>query len=490
MRSLSHGWRESLEAAVEGRFDLPTPPSTGPRKGDFGIDYEKSRLFQIASQKRERKRKVVFDMAESLRNQSKKRRVSDPEPHVKAVRAEVVPEELFDLERKWNCVRVYDVARATGEATHQFANEAGNYWMGVGGRIVRKWSTRVAETGSLLRQPGSGAPTTVSERPDILEFFEEKAVEWEYEFTFEAMAEALKEKYEVGCTSTVKAIMDHLEWRKTRRVIRPFLTPEHMAERLHWATEWINFDYVGGETALVAIDESCFYGFESRGKVCYCPPGVDPEPLYALSKTQIPWCMFFGAVSPPRPEHGFDGKIGCWHVGQEKTALRTSKFHEKGEVYWVNINMDGDVFVTLCKEKLIPAIAAKCQWAAAVVVQLDSAGGHRIKSTLDILNEEGRKQTPPIQFRTQPTRSPDTNALDLGIWRSMKSRVTTVKYARHAEESTNQRIINAVTEMWMNYPGTEKLSAIFLTLTAIYAEIIAAKGGNSFKQPRKLSKDE
>jgi hypothetical protein len=44
--------------------------SRAVRLGDFGIDYEMSPLFQIVSQKRVRKKNVVFDMAESLRNQS------------------------------------------------------------------------------------------------------------------------------------------------------------------------------------------------------------------------------------------------------------------------------------------------------------------------------------------------------------------------------------------------------------------------------------
>lgn len=487
-KSLSIGRRESLRAAWDGREELP-PPSTGPHSGPFGIDYLSSPLFKVASGKRDRKRKVVFDPNEKLRNQSKKRRVNDPEPHLKAP-AEVESDVLHNLERKWNCILLFEVARAKGEATHALADELGEQWLGVGGRTVRNWSKRVEKTGSLLREPGSGAPNTVSNRPDILEFFEKKALEWEYEFTFEAMTEAVREKFDVGSTTTVKSIMDHLEWRKTRRVIRPFLTLDHMKERLLWSSEWINFDFFGGSTALIAVDESCFYGFESRGKICYCPPGVNPEPLYALSKTQIPWCMFFGAVSPPRPEYNLDGKIGCWHVGEEKTALRTSKFHEKGEVYWVNVNMDGDVFVELCKTKLIPAIVEKCQWAKEAIVQLDSAGGHRIKSTIEILNEYGKKQKPPICFRTQPTRSPDTNALDLGIWHSMKSRVHKVRYDRNAEESMNQRIINAVDEMWDNYPGTEKLTAIFQTLLAVHSEIIAANGGNSFKQPRKMHNDD
>lgn len=336
-----------------------------------------------------------------------------------------------------------------------------------------------------MRKPGSGAPQTISSDRDILDFFEEKAKEWDYVFTYEAMAVALKNEFHAGSTKAVKAIMDHLEYRKSRRIIRPFLTPEHMSERLEWAEEWADFNFFEDETVVVHIDEKCFYAFQVSGKVCYLPPGVDPKPFYALSKTQIPWCMFLGAVAAPRLDLGFDGKIGLWHVGQEKIALKRSKFREKGEVYWVNVNMDGDLFVDMVKTHLIPAVLEKCHWAKKVIIQLDSAGGHRINSSVVELNEVGAKCTPPIKFRTQACRSPDTNTLDLGTWKSMQSRVVEVKYDRNASESVNQRIINAVNDMWAAYPS-QKLADIFETLKAVLYEIKAAKGGNSFKQPRKL----
>ena len=131
-------------------------------------------------------------------------------------------------------------------------------------------------------------------------------------------------------------------------------------QRINWSIEWNDFDFFDNNEVVVHIDEKCFYAFQESGKVCYCPPGVDPEPFYALSKTQIPWCMFLGAVAAPRWDKDFDGKIGLWHVGEEKVALRNSKFHDKGDVYWVNINMDGDLFVNMVRTYLIPAIIQKC----------------------------------------------------------------------------------------------------------------------------------
>jgi len=67
----------------------------------------------------------------------------------------------------------------------------------------------------------------------------------------------------------------------------------------------------------------------------------------------------------------------------------------------------------------------------------------------------------------------------------MKSRVAEVRYDRQATESMEQRIIDAVLEMWENYDPA-KLHNIFLTLTMVLQEIKDHEGGNSFKQPHSI----
>ena len=457
---------------IERFFRFPTIPSRDKedQRPNRGI-------------KRER-----YEPDEELRDQTmsavKRRRVEERgEREIEAV--PLVPEEVGELERKWMAVLEFRVLQATGKSTNEAIDEIGEKYSVGTGRNVRLLSDYVRDRGSLLRREGSGRPKSVSNRPDIIEFFEEKAKSFNYVFTFEAMANALVENFGVGSTSTVKKIMEDLEYHKTRRVIRPFLTEEHKAERLKWAKEWINFDFFDPNTVVVHIDEKSFYAFNNRGKVAYLPPGLDPEPLYALSKTQIPWVMFLGAVAAPRDDKNFDGKIGLFHVGEEYVAQRKSKFHERGETYWVNINMDGDVFMRIMKLNVIPAIQEKCKWAKKVIVQIDSAGGHRIGETLGALNKIGKSSKPPIIFRTQPTRSPDTNVLDLGIWNSMKSRVSEVRYDRSADATMNQRIIDSVMEMWANYDPS-KLNNIFITLKAVLKEIKEHDGGNSFKQPHTI----
>lgn len=434
-------------------------------------------------------KRKIFENIENLRNRAKPAKRA----RVEHAAAEVVetsptaspPGDVAALEKKWMAVLEFRHLVDTGASTNDAVAAIGvKYGVGTG-RNVRLLSKYVDERGSLVRKVGSGAPKTVSNRPDILEFFEEKAKSFEYIFTMELMANLIKAEFNVGSVATVKEIMDHLEYSKKSRAVRPFLTEEHKSERLKWAKEWVNYDFFDGDEVVVHIDEKNFYAFSAKGRTAYMPPGVDPKPLYALSKTQIPWVMFLGAVAAPREDKGFDGKIGLWHVGEEKEAKRRSKYHERGDVYMVNINMDGDVFMEMMTENVIPAILQKCSWAKKVIVQMDSAGGHRIGETLAALNKIGKKQSPKIEFRTQPTRSPDVNVLDLGIWNSMRSRVPEIRYDRTATESITQRIIDAVMDMWEKYDSA-KLHNIFITLNAVYEEIIAHDGGNSFKQPHTI----
>ena len=67
----------------------------------------------------------------------------------------------------------------------------------------------------------------------------------------------------------------------------------------------------------------------------------------------------------------------------------------------------------------------------------------------------------------------------------MKSPVVEQKYMSSSDLSMNQRIIDAVMEMWDSYEP-EILTSIFQILKAVLYEIEAAEGGNSFKQPRKM----
>jgi hypothetical protein len=261
-----------------------------------------------------------YEPDEQLRDQSSKRlRVWNPDVTEAGSfhdpEADIDPAELILIERKWHAVLEFTLLQCQGMSTNQALDEIGAKW-GVGtGRNVRYLASMVDERGSLMRKEGSGSPKSVVSRKDIQDYFREQAEEWEFIFTYEAMALALKEKFDVGSTKTVKFLMDFMEWRKSRKSVKPFLTEAHMEARLEHASEWVNVDFFDEDDVVVHIDEKCFYAFDRRGKVVYLPPDVDGVSFHALSKTQIPYVMFLGAVAAPRPQKRIrweDWTLSCW----------------------------------------------------------------------------------------------------------------------------------------------------------------------------------
>tara|TARA_R110002050_G_scaffold296772_2_gene457135 strand:+ start:2244 stop:2537 length:294 start_codon:yes stop_codon:yes gene_type:complete len=97
--------------------------------------------------------------------------------------------------------------------------------------------------------------------------------------------------------------------------------------------------------------------------------------------------MFLTALGYPRPEHGFDGRIGIWPIVEVVVAKQTSVYRKKGEKYKEPVNMNGDVFIQMVKEKVVPAAIEKCgSWTKRVVIQIDSAGGHRVSQSVAMTN--------------------------------------------------------------------------------------------------------
>ena len=134
--------------------------------------------------------------------------------------------DIETLESKWLAVLEFRHLQDLDLSTNEAVDEIGERFNVGTGRNVRLLSQYVEDRGTLVRRVGSGAPRSVTNRPDIIEFFNEKAKSFEYVFTYEVMANAIIDKFGVGSTGTVKSLMDLLEYTKTRRVIRPFLTEE------------------------------------------------------------------------------------------------------------------------------------------------------------------------------------------------------------------------------------------------------------------------
>ncbi|CAM9725014.1 unnamed protein product, partial [Choristocarpus tenellus] len=127
----------------------------------------------------------------------------------------------------------------------------------------------------------------------------------------------------------------------------------------------------------------------------------------------------------PDSAHSFDGKLGVWRVCAPKTADRTSKNHEKGNVYEQDCTLDHVWYSKSYTEELLPAIKTKMPWLQGkqVVIQQDGATPHMGKGNSEILSGAGKTEGWSIRLVTQPSNSPDLNIVDMCFFRSLKCRV-------------------------------------------------------------------
>jgi hypothetical protein len=91
-------------------------------------------------------------------------------------------------------------------------------------------------------------------------------------------------------------------------------------------------------------------------------------------------------------------------------------------------------------------------------------------------NELGILTPNKITIYAQPPNSPDTNILDLGLFNAIQS-----AYWTHAPKNSGD-IIKMVEQTYKDYPAY-KINRIFVTLQAIYDNIIVEHGDNHYKLP-------
>ena len=194
--------------------------------------------------------------------------------------------------------------------------------------------------------------------------------------------------------------------------------------------------------------------------------------------------MFLAATAQPRPDKGFNGKIGFFRVSEMHTAKRTSKYYKKGDKYHKDVPMDADKYLEMMQTKVFPAVRKKMNWATELRCQQDGAAAHTGKGNLVKLNKVGarkRKRTKcNIKVFTQPAQSPDTNINDLAIFPSMSKRFN--KKQKHEVISNLDRLAANARRAWNELP-TDVLAKAWATKTNVLKAIIKAKGGNDFKPP-------
>jgi len=226
-----------------------------------------------------------------------------------------------------------------------------------------------------------------------------------------------------------------------------------MEKRLAWANALLEDGeqpYSEADVVYIHVDKKWFFT-TLRNRRFWVAPGEKTPSIAVASKSHITKVMFLGAVARPVQAHGFDGRIGLYPVAEQTRALRANKLRKKGALVWKLVNMDAALFKKYLMEKVVPdALRATGQWAKRIVIQMDNAGGGQgdmNKTTIAELNEWAQqhlrrngslrrlcgRQLSEIEFVAQPPRSPDTNALDLGIWTSLQVAVEARKYERRLQ---------------------------------------------------------
>ena len=112
--------------------------------------------------------------------------------------------------------------------------------------------------------------------------------------------------------------------------------------------------------------------------------------------------------------------------------------------------------------------------------------------TVKKLNEFGSSVTKRRWFKfeiePQPTRSPETNANDLGGWSSLDSLVQSVSYHPNPSKPRVEMLKDNILDAWDRWDGFGVLSKLFATKTRVINAIVENEGRNDFPLPRSKKK--
>jgi hypothetical protein len=133
-------------------------------------------------------------------------------------------------------------------------------------------------------------------------------------------------------------------------------------------------------------------------------------------------------------------------------------------------------FIRQMMPKAGKAIHQQMPWipqGQPVYLQMDNAGGHGTKATIceykTLLLEQYN-----VILLYQGLHSPEMNALNLGLWRSLQSEVEKL----HRDKRTDANAIaNSVQQAWNHLPS-EKIARVFSRIPIVLELIVEDQGGN------------
>lgn len=191
--------------------------------------------------------------------------------------------------------------------------------------------------------------------------------------------------------------------------------------------------------------------------------------------------MFLCAVAKPIPEKQFNGLIGMWRIGDKSFAKRTSKNRPAGTPLLQDATMTSSRFYDMMTQLVLPAVKSKMSFAQSIVIQMDNARPHTGQKNQDALQrfvEGSRWRGPRVRFVCQPPQSPDTNVLDLCVFRSLSARVRPL--TRFINEFDADALETACLREFRKFDGPT-LTKSWETKRKVLRLIVQHVGGNGFK---------
>ena len=333
------------------------------------------------------------------------------------------------------------------------------------------------------------------------------------------LAKKLKEKGFEVTKGTVHNWLKAMDATKYRRYIKPKLELRHKIAALEFVFDRFEQgedgkpklfpvdDFLGEQvyrftdlTDDVHGDEKWFFLFKD-GTAVRVFPNADgtysiPIPARVYHKSRMPKVMFLAVVTRPRPEYGFDGKIGIWPFTVERVAKRSDK--RTGTVAGVSVIIeDVKIDAKAYLEKIVgkggvfEKIRAKMTWfregsgkpeaGRPLYFQHDGAKPHTAKANQEAYAAEGGKYGFDIRIRLQPAQKPEFNFLDLAFFRSLDSDVTTLP------KTTRKDLIKAVSKAFNEYDA-DRMEACCRSLITSYRGNLETGGDNNFKTHRGIRK--
>lgn len=240
-------------------------------------------------------------------------------------------------------------------------------------------------------------------------------------------------------------------------------------------------------------DEVWFYKVDIKGKYILLPEVLalgyvsrDFLNFAVESRGNIDKLMYLIVVARPRWEYGFDGKIGCFPVAEWRQARNNSANRPAGTWEIRPVSMDAPMYFQMWRDLVAPAVVAKMNWICAtprhIRMQDDNASSHckrgMVQRLQALYNEHIVAKMPGVATMSkshQVPRSPNVNALDLGVNRSMGSAVS--KLPKKSLVELHEQIMRC----WADFCA-KKLERIFALCTC-NAKMYVASGGKRKKNP-------